>query len=139
MGSRPGHGSMERGKQAWSDPEAGGCCQAEGGRRVKATSSVHHTCGCFCGLYETAGEVREGPRPCHCRELSCFPAKFGRGDVMTVLETHLHEGRGASLGEAENFEIDALQICALRQETEHCQWQEDMFLYQPRGGQPRSV
>lgn len=58
---------------------------------------------------------------------------------MTVLETHLHEGRGASLGEAENFKIDALQICTLRQETEHCQWQEDMLLYQPRGGQPRSV
>lgn len=60
VGSRPGHGSMARGKQAWSDPEAGGCCQAEGGRRVKATSSVHHTCGCFCGLYKTAREVHEG-------------------------------------------------------------------------------
>lgn len=32
------HRSTERGKQVWSDPELGGCCQAEGGRRDKATS-----------------------------------------------------------------------------------------------------
>lgn len=30
LGSRPGHSSVERGKQAQSDPEAGDCCQAEG-------------------------------------------------------------------------------------------------------------
>lgn len=61
VGSRPGHGSTERGKQAWSDPEAGGCCQAEGVGGDKATSSVHHICGCFCGLCGTVREVHERP------------------------------------------------------------------------------
>lgn len=41
----------------------------------------------------------ERPWPSHCREISWLLVKYGKGYVMTILETNLNEGGGGLLGE----------------------------------------
>lgn len=105
VGFRPGHHSTEHGKQAWSDPELGDCCQADGGKRDKATP-----CTQLGALSTTAVDAfvvsmglskrRERPWACHCRGLSWLLV-----DIMTVPETLLYEGGGGFLGEVGNLNM----------------------------------